>query len=96
RGAAGRDGGGVGRADDRWGQAATAFFVPGDGMTPEHATEVLAAFVREQSGLPSLKRPKRFVAVDTIPKSGVGKILRRELSSGNYRALFDSAAEAGR
>lgn len=86
----------VGMADDRWGQAATAFFVPAEGMTPEHATAVLEAFVREQSGLPSLKRPKRFVAVDTIPKSGVGKILRRELSSGNYRALSDSAAEAGR
>ncbi|MGH3627402.1 MAG: hypothetical protein ACRDRL_08200, partial [Sciscionella sp.] len=60
------------------------------GMTPDHAIAVLWAFVREQSGLPSLKRPKRLIAIDAIPKSGVGKILRRELSSGRYRSLADS------
>lgn len=86
----------VGLADDRWGQAATAFFVPTEGMTPEHALAVLDAFVREQSGLPSLKRPKRLIAVDKLPKSAVGKLLRRELSSGNYRSLADSDPESGR
>jgi 2-furoate---CoA ligase len=86
----------VGLADDRWGQAATAFFVAADGMTPEHATAVLETFAREQSGLPSLKRPKRFVAVPELPKSAVGKLLRRELRAGRYTALSDSLAGAGK
>jgi 2-furoate---CoA ligase len=41
--------------------------------------------------LPSLKRPKRVVVVAQVPKSAVGKILRRELVDGHYRALADSA-----
>lgn len=77
----------VGLPDDRWGQAATAFFVPAEGMTPDQAVGELRLFVREGSGLPSLKRPKRLIAVDRVPKSAVGKILRRELGSGNYRTL---------
>ncbi len=84
----------VGLPDDRWGQATTAFFVPAAGMTPEHAATVVAQFVREQSGLPSLKRPKRLIAVEQVPKSAVGKILRRELSTGNYTLLAEAPAEA--
>jgi 2-furoate---CoA ligase len=86
----------VGLDDDRWGQAATAFFVPADGMTPAHATEVLENFAREQSGLSSMKRPKRYIAIDGVPKSAVGKILRRELTAGRYRPLSDTAAKAAR
>lgn len=82
----------VGLADDRWGQAATAFFVPGGGMNADHALAVLSAYVREASGLPSLKRPKRCIAVDELPKSGAGKILRRELIRGAYSPLADSDA----
>ncbi|MBB5158602.1 class I adenylate-forming enzyme family protein [Saccharopolyspora phatthalungensis] len=84
----------VGLPDDRWGQAATAFFVPEQGMTADHAVEVLANFVREQSGLPSLKRPKRLVAVAQVPKSAVGKILRRELTQGHYEPLAETATGA--
>ncbi|MCW2944576.1 MAG: AMP-dependent synthetase and ligase [Actinoallomurus sp.] len=80
----------VGLPDDRWGQAATAFFVPRDGLAPEQAISELGAFVRERSGLPSLKRPKRLIAVDAISKSAVGKILRREMVAGNYQTLADS------
>ncbi|WAP59817.1 class I adenylate-forming enzyme family protein [Streptomyces sp. S465] len=86
----------VGLSDDRWGQAATAFFVPDSGMTPDHALAVLRAYVREGSGLPSLKRPKRLIAVDELPKSGTGKIIRRRLSSGQYSPLADSDAAADR
>lgn len=84
----------AGLPDDRWGQAATAFFVPGPGMTPQHAATVLVHFVREQSGLPSLKRPKRLIAVEQIPKSAVGKILRHELTTGNYVPLAEVPSEA--
>ncbi len=84
----------VGLPDDRWGQATTAFFVPGPGMSPRHAIAVLAQYVREQSGLPSLKRPKRLIAVEQVPKSAVGKILRRELTTGNYVPLAEAQTEA--
>ena len=36
------------------------------------------------SGLANFKRPRRFVFVDAIPKSPVGKLLRRMLTSGDY------------
>lgn len=84
----------AGLPDDRWGQATTAFFVPAPGMLPEQAATALARFVREQSGLPSLKRPKRLIALEQVPKSAVGKILRRELTTGNYAPLAEAPAEA--
>ena len=84
----------VGLPDDRWGQATTAFFVPASGMTAEHAASVLANFVREQSGLPSLKRPKRLIALQQVPKSAVGKVLRRELTTGHYTPLAEITADA--
>jgi 2-furoate---CoA ligase len=49
-------------------------------------------WTRRESPLPSLKRPKRYVAVDRIPTSAVGKILRRRLIAGEYRVLADSAS----
>ena len=36
------------------------------------------------SGLANFKRPRRFVFVDAIPKSPVGKLLRRLLVAGEY------------
>ncbi|WP_091509573.1 MULTISPECIES: class I adenylate-forming enzyme family protein [Amycolatopsis] len=77
----------AGTSDDRWGQAVTAFFVPEHGFAPGEAVEQVWRFAREGSGLPSLKRPKRVIAVPEIPKSAVGKILRRELGAGHYEVL---------
>jgi 2-furoate---CoA ligase len=37
------------------------------------------------SGLANFKRPRRFVFVDALPKSPVGKLLRRLLVSGDYQ-----------
>jgi 2-furoate---CoA ligase len=79
----------VGLPDDRWGQAVTAFVVPASGFSPERAVAHLSAYTKESSGLPSLKRPKRYVAVDQIPTSAVGKILRRELIEGRYHPLAE-------
>jgi 2-furoate---CoA ligase len=72
----------VGLPDERWGHAVTAFVVPVRGTDPLAAAEQALAWAREQ--LPSLKRPKRVIAVDSIPRSGVGKTLRRTLVAGEY------------
>jgi 2-furoate---CoA ligase len=50
--------------------------------TPVETAE-LDQFCRT-SGLANFKRPRRFVFVDAIPKSPVGKLLRRMLVAGEY------------
>ena len=80
----------VGLADDRWGHAVTAFVVPVRGADPLDAAEKALAFARE--ALPSLKRPKRVIAVAAIPRSGVGKTLRRTLTAGEYEARGEARA----
>ncbi|MFB9385448.1 class I adenylate-forming enzyme family protein [Pseudonocardia petroleophila] len=72
----------VGLPDERWGHAVTAFVVPRTGVDPQACAERAMAFAREV--LPSLKRPKRVIAVDAVPRSGVGKTLRRTLVAGDY------------
>ncbi|WP_028936306.1 class I adenylate-forming enzyme family protein [Pseudonocardia spinosispora] len=72
----------VGLPDERWGHAVTAFVVPAQRVAPAEAAE--RAFEFAGTALPSLKRPKRVIAVDAIPRSGVGKTLRRTLVAGDY------------
>ena len=79
----------VGLADERWGQAVTAFVVPAPRVPPPTAARQAYAFARDV--LPALKRPKRVIAIDAIPRSGVGKTLRRRLVAGE----FDARGEAG-
>jgi 2-furoate---CoA ligase len=45
----------------------------------------LDAFCRT-SGLANFKRPRRYVFVTDIPKSPVGKLLRRKLVAGEYES----------
>ncbi len=80
----------AGTPDDRWGQAVTAFIVPRSGLAPGQALAEVDGFVRDGSGLPSLKRPKRLVAIERVPTSAVGKILRRELTEGRFTALAET------
>jgi 2-furoate---CoA ligase len=69
----------------------TAFVVPaGDDGDPLECARRIATWARTDSGLSAYKRPKRVVVIDAVPKSPVGKILRRELVSGHY----ESRAEA--
>jgi 2-furoate---CoA ligase len=70
----------VGLADERWGKVVTAF-VKRRGPVSEQDLE---AFCRT-SGLANFKRPRRFVFVDALPKSPVGKLLRRLLVAGDYQ-----------
>ena len=70
----------VGLADEKWGQVVTAF-VKRKGAVSEQDLE---QFCRV-SGLANFKRPRRFVFVDALPKSPVGKLLRRLLVAGDYQ-----------
>ena len=69
----------VGLADERWGKIVSAFVR----RRAEIAPEELDQFCR-QSGLAQFKRPRRYVFVAAIPKSPVGKLLRRKLVAGEY------------
>jgi 2-furoate---CoA ligase len=69
----------VGLPDERWGKAITAFVKRKSAVE----TTELDQFCRA-SGLANFKRPRRFIFVDAIPKSPVGKLLRRLLVSGEY------------
>ena len=70
----------VGLPDERWGKVVTAFVKR---RTPVTDRE-LDQFCR-QSGLANFKRPRRYVFVEAIPKSPVGKLLRRLLVAGEYQ-----------
>jgi 2-furoate---CoA ligase len=81
----------AGIPDEKWGQAVTAFIVVSSGNDdPPQRARRLAAWARAESGLAGYKRPKRIVLIDALPKSPVGKILRRELVAGNYEARAEA------
>ncbi len=68
----------VGVADDKSGEAVKAYVVAGkEGVTANELKE----YCRER--LTAYKVPKQFVFRDELPKSNVGKILRRELRDEN-------------
>lgn len=77
----------AGTPHDKWGHAVTAYIVGAPGATPAETLTKVMRFAREQSGLPSLKRPKCYLVIDKIPKSAVGKVLRRKLIDGDYTTL---------
>ncbi|WP_142847188.1 AMP-binding protein [Telmatospirillum sp. J64-1] len=70
----------VGLPDERWGQKVAAFIKRSAAVTPAE----LDAHCRA-SGLANFKRPREYVFLDDIPKSPVGKILRRKLQAGEYQ-----------
>ncbi|HZV51573.1 MAG TPA: AMP-binding protein [Candidatus Dormibacteraeota bacterium] len=74
-----------GLPDERWGQSVTAFVVPRDEgrLSPDEVLD----YARRHPGLAAYKRPRRVVLVREIPKSPVGKVLRRELLAGHYQEL---------
>ena len=69
----------VGLPDARWGKIVVAFIKR---RTPVEQAE-LDAFCRA-SGLADFKRPRRYVFVESLPRSPVGKLLRRTLVAGEY------------
>ncbi|MEP9379314.1 AMP-binding protein [Aquabacter sp. CN5-332] len=76
----------VGLPDERWGKIVVAFVQRrGDVSAAE-----LDAHCRS-SGLANFKRPRRIEFVKEIPKSPVGKLLRRQLVAGEYEADASAA-----
>ena len=71
----------VGLPHERWGQQVTAFLTPR--QIVDHAA--LDAWCLK-SDLAPYKRPRAYVFVTEIPKSPVGKILRRVLVAGEYKS----------
>jgi 2-furoate---CoA ligase len=71
----------VGLPDERWGKIVAAFVKRRGPVT----ADALDAFCRT-SGLANYKRPRRYVFVAEIPKSPVGKLLRRKLVAGEFTA----------
>jgi 2-furoate---CoA ligase len=75
----------AGLPDERWGQIVAAFIVPADTSL---TAEELDQFCLANPHLARFKRPKRYVFVKQVPKSPVGKILRRKLQAGEYE-IYD-------
>jgi acyl-CoA synthetase (AMP-forming)/AMP-acid ligase II len=76
----------VGRSDDYWGEAVTAFIVLVDGQS------TIADALREHcsNALSRYKLPKAFHFIDALPKNASNKILHRELRDAVNRGDFDS------
>jgi 2-furoate---CoA ligase len=69
----------VGLPDARWGQCVTAFVKRSAAVTDAELDEHCRA-----SGLANFKRPRAYVWVVDVPRSPVGKLLRRKLSANEY------------
>ena len=69
----------VGCPDERWGKIVVAFVKRREAVTEEELDSYCRA-----SDLANFKRPRRFVFVSELPKSPVGKLLRRKLVAGEY------------
>jgi 2-furoate---CoA ligase len=79
----------AGLPDERWGKIVCAFVKR---RAAVEASE-LDAFCKS-SGLANFKRPRRYEFLAEIPKSPVGKLLRRKLIAGDYR-LESSGPQPG-
>ncbi|MES1928875.1 AMP-dependent synthetase and ligase [Salinisphaera dokdonensis CL-ES53] len=69
----------AGLEDEQWGKIVTAFIKRREAVDEQTLQEHCLS-----SGLANFKRPRRYVFVEEIPKSAVGKVLRRELVAERY------------
>ena len=72
----------AGMPDPRWGQKVVAFVK----LHGSADAATLDAHCRS-SELVNFKRPRDYVFVREIPKSPVGKVLRRKLQAGEYETV---------
>ena len=80
----------VGLPDERWGKIVTAFIKRGSAVEPDDLDRHCRG-----AGLANFKRPRRYVFVESIPKSPVGKLLRRMLVAGQYEPEKSSKPSQG-
>jgi 2-furoate---CoA ligase len=76
----------VGLPDERWGRIVAAFIKRRAPVRSEELDDHCRT-----SGLANFKRPRQYIFVDHIPKSPVGKLLRRKLVDGEYAVEKPSA-----
>jgi 2-furoate---CoA ligase len=76
----------AGLKDERWGQRVVAFVKTREDISPAALNEYC-----QHSDLLNFKRPREYVFVREIPKSPVGKILRRKLVAGEYEVVAPPA-----
>lgn len=69
----------VGLPDERWGQRVTAFIKRRQPVTEQELNDHCVT-----SGLANFKRPRGYVWVREVPRSPVGKLLRRKLLANEY------------
>jgi 2-furoate---CoA ligase len=69
----------VGLPDERWGKIVAAFIKRRSPVEDEDLDQFCLT-----SGLANFKRPRRYIFVADIPKSPVGKLLRRKLVAGEF------------
>jgi 2-furoate---CoA ligase len=69
----------VGLPDERWGKVIAAFIKKRSAVNEGELDRFC-----QTSGLAKFKRPRRYLFVRDIPKSPVGKLLRRKLVAGEY------------
>src|SRR5665213_657256 len=80
----------VGLPDERWGKVIAAFVKRRKSVEQAELDEFC-----QTSGLAKFKRPRRYIFVENIPKSPVGKLLRRKLVAGEYTAEEDPSLHNG-
>jgi 2-furoate---CoA ligase len=78
----------VGLPHERWGKMVAAFIKRRSPCDDKELDE----FCRT-SGLANFKRPRQYIFVNDIPKSPVGKLLRRKLVAGEFEAEGKSRSE---
>src|SRR5919199_3663618 len=81
----------AGLPDEKWGQVVMAFVVP---ERPEMTEEEIDSYLKESTSLAPFKHPKKVVLVKELPKSPVGKLLRRLLVEGEYEEIKPSKDDA--
>jgi long-chain acyl-CoA synthetase len=79
----------IGLPDARHGEMVCAYVVPQPGEQP--SAEELAAFCRER--LAPYKVPRRFELRESLPKTLIGKVLRRQLREEALATQADQAAQ---
>ncbi|WP_102347226.1 AMP-binding protein [Bacillus sp. Marseille-P3661] len=82
----------AGESDEHWGQIVTAYIVPKD---PSITIEELDEFCKNSAQLSNFKRPRKYVFIKQLPKSPVGKILRRKFKEGDFEVYDETTNFVG-